>query len=547
MIIIIIIIIIILIEFKQTQSSSYHHSIMSTNGGIPPPKYVKKDGKMIRNPDYDAFMRESIERHKTNENSDNDSDSDNDNKKEQQILDCDGIEIPPKFVKHEKKTILNPEYVSYMKGGKQNRLTTECIKLNAITSIADLSKDFPLVDPEQPMQTLKCNPGARWIESHFGKMSEVYRVTVVEDGMLVADYRKEGIGPNDTFNLFSTTKGIMSMLIGVVIEQTDLTPQDTLEQVFQNNPNAWSRLQNKDKDKNKNTLEELEYTKSVTIHELLTMTSGLASMVGGVKGIFSMKELSVADAAGSDLPRALAAPQYNPKNRGTFHYMPSSNILSYVIKEKTGMSPLEFANMYVFPKLGINPHRMSWDSNAEGIETSYSQLKLTTYQMCKVGQLYLQDGYPSPRTVKPLFGDDWIDESHKKHVYGQGGFDHWYGYLWSLYDQDFHSNLQAGDIWCAPGFNGQLLAISRETNRVVAISRFPKPMNGETLVRFKKYAIKLLGKTMSYNTIENEKRELNCQIPIKYIRRRDGIMVLNPDYVDYRTEQKQQQRTKEQK
>eukprot|EP00533_Pseudo-nitzschia_delicatissima_P007656 CAMPEP_0116107230 /NCGR_PEP_ID=MMETSP0327-20121206/16107_1 /TAXON_ID=44447 /ORGANISM="Pseudo-nitzschia delicatissima, Strain B596" /LENGTH=39 /DNA_ID= /DNA_START= /DNA_END= /DNA_ORIENTATION= len=34
---------------------------MSTNGGIPPPKYIKKDGKMIRNPDYDAFMRERQE------------------------------------------------------------------------------------------------------------------------------------------------------------------------------------------------------------------------------------------------------------------------------------------------------------------------------------------------------------------------------------------------------------------------------------------------------------------------------------------------------
>jgi len=493
---------------------------------------------MIYNPEYDAYMRakQNKEEKDSEKEKQEETTATTNQTSVEKVFDSDGIEIPPKFVKQQGKMILNPEYVKYMKGEKSASTSPEFTKLNAITSIVDLSKDFPLADPENPVQTLTENPGARWIESNFGEMSEVYRVTVIEDGMLVADYRRQGVEPDETYNLFSTTKGIMSMLIGVLIDKTDLTPQDTLEKVFKDNPDAWLRLQN--------SPEELEYTKSVTIHELLTMTSGLVSMVGGVKGVFSMKELSVADAAGSDLPRALAAPQYNPKNRGKFHYMPSSNILSYVIKQKTGMSPREFADIHVFPKLGIHPNKMSWDTNAEGIETSYSQLKLTTYQMCKIGQLYLQDGYPSPRSMKPIFGDNWIEQSHKKHVYGQGGFDHWYGYLWSLYDRNFHSNLQAGDIWCAPGFNGQLLAISNETNRAVAISRFPTPMDAETLKRFKQYAIKLLGKTMCYNTIENKKRNLNCQIPVKYIRK-DGIMVLNPEYVEYMTERKKRSEEEE--
>ncbi len=452
-------------------------------------------------------------------------------------IDSDGIPIPPKFIRQRGKMVYNPDYISYMKGEKNpNKSTKEESKiLDVITDIVDLSEDFPYADQEHPMRTLRWNPGARWIYSNFGEISEVYRVTVVEDGKLVADYRKDGVGEDDTFNLFSTTKGIMSMLIGVVMERTDLTPQDTLEKVFENNPNAWTRLEN--------SPEELEYTKSITIHELLTMTSGLVSMIGGLKGVLSMKAFSVPDAAGSDLARALEAPSFNPKLRGTFHYMPSSNILSYVIKEKTGLSPLEFAHLHVFPKLGIRPHKMNWEANSEGIQASYSQLYLTTYQLCKIGQLYLQDGFPSPKALKPLFDDDWIDLSHQKHVYaGQGGFDHWYGYLWSHYDRDYHSNLQAGDIWCAPGFNGQLLAISRDTNRVVAISRFPKPMDGDTLVHFKQCAIKLLGKTMSYQMSGNDGSEsdgigdsassLPDGPPRKYIRQ-NGAMVLNQEYVDY--------------
>jgi CubicO group peptidase (beta-lactamase class C family) len=469
---------------------------------------------------------------------------------QEQEFDCDGIWIPPKYSRQRGKMALNQDYVTYMKGRQALSLSPTCTKLDAVTGLVDLSKDFA---PAGDQRALRTNPGAKWIDCVFGNTKEVRRVTVIENGKLVADFRKDGVGLDDTFNLFSTTKGVVSMLIGVVVDRTDLALDHTLEEIFRDNPTAWSRLAN--------SPEELAYTKSVTLQEIMTMTSGLTSVLGGVRGIMSMKELSVADAPGSDLARALAAPGYNPKNRGTFHYMPSSNILSYVIHEKTGMSPLQFATKHVFPKLGIHPSRMKWESNAEGIETSYSQLYLTTHQMCKVGQLFLQDGYPSPKSFKPLFGQDWVEASHAKHVFGNSGFDHWYGLLWSLYDRDYHGNQQAGDIWCAPGFNGQLIAMSRETNRVVAISRTPIPMDAETLVNYKKSVIKLLGKTMSYTNLPNESSNGNDNandktetrnnescvgVPKKYIR--DSTtrkMIVNPDYVEFMTDLQQKKKSDE--
>jgi CubicO group peptidase (beta-lactamase class C family) len=513
----------------------------------PPQKFIREDGKMIRNPEHIAYMRDNVglaRKRNDGEMIDEEAEAETGRAEQEQEetsipqhqhqpeIDSDGIPIPQKYIRRRGKMILNPSYVSYMKGTPS--LSTTSTKLNAVTDLIDLSDDFCCVDPEFPMRSLHCNPGARWIESCFGAMNEVRRVTVIENGRLVADFLNGGVEPDDTFNLFSTTKGVLSMILGAVIDRTDLTVDDTLGEIFQNNPHAWKRLEDHP--------DELAYTKSIKLEELLTMTSGLESMLGGTKGILSMKELSVADAPGSDLPRALAAPGYDPTLRGKFHYMPSSNILSYVILEKTGLSPGAFAHKHVFPKLGISKSSMSWETNSDGVETSYSQLHLTTHHMCKIGQLYLQDGYPSPRALRPLLADHWIEDSHSRHVHGEGGFDHWYGYLWALYDRSYHGNQQVGDIWCAPGFNGQLIAISRETQRVVAISRTPIPMDGETLADFKKSAIRLLSKTMSFEHHASNASPGNSTtatggdgdeiIPDTYIRK-NGRMVRNPAYIEY--------------
>jgi CubicO group peptidase (beta-lactamase class C family) len=373
------------------------------------------------------------------------------------------------------------------------------------------------------------NPGSRLMEMDFKQFKEVRRVTVIENGILVADYKQRGVSAHDTYNLFSSTKSITSMLIGILINLPDveLSVNDTLEDIFKNNHNyAWSRIKKEYSNNNNNNMNEYNYKKSVRLEEILTMSSGLKSMMGGYKGIINMKSVSVADAPGSDLPTSLAAPDYDPSIRGKFHYMASSNILSYIIKEKSGLSPREFADKYVFCHLGINHNLMKWDTNSDGIETSYSQLKLTTIQMCKVAQLYLQDGYYSPKCLIPLLSENWINSTQTKHIYGNAGFDHWYGYLWALYDKKYHKQHTIDDVWVAPGFNGQMIALSKETNRVVAISRLPIPMQCDDLIHYKKCVIKLLCPSRNYSQLTNGPEH----VPKKFIKWKGKKMIRNPEY-----------------
>jgi len=493
--------------------------------GIPDYYITDKRGIKIRNPEHVAYMKAKYSKSNNNEDNttssrelDNDDDNANDNdddndttKKKERPTGS-----PKKYLKDPNNGIVirNPAYDRYM--GLSAKQQTSTI-LNAVTGFVDLSRDFEM------QSNHLVNPGSRLLEMDFKKMKEVRRVTVIENGIVVADYRHHGVTPQDTYNLFSSTKSITSMLIGVLMDQPDieLKVTDTLGDIFKDNHQAWSRLRYIKP-------EEYDYKKSIRLEEILTMTSGLSSLIGGVQGLLHMQNISVADAPGSDLPTSLVAPQYDPAMRGKFNYMPSSNILSYVIKEKSGLSPREFADKFVFPKLGIEHHQMKWDRNTDGIETSYSQLKLTTIHMCKVGQLYLQDGYHSPTSFNPLMSEEWMTASHSKHVFDK--VYHWYGYLWCMYDRKFHHQQTLGDVWCAPGFNGQMIAMSRETNRVVAISRSPIPPLGGDTLRFKKAVIKLLSPTMCYKPLSAGPE---C-IPKKYVKNpRDGKMIRNEEYTRF--------------
>merc|ERR1712238_259009 len=170
--------------------------------------------------------------------------------------------------------------------------------------------------------------------------------------------------------------------MGVLLESKEynLTLTDTLGEVFSNNEEyAWSTIED---------VTEIRCKKGATIQELLTMTSGLTS--GASLNVFEegfMNPWDIPNSFGTDLPSSLSIPDCFAELRGNFSYMENSNILSYVIKEVTTLSPKDYADATLFPALGINATAWKWEANDEGIQTSFSQMRLTGRQMAKVAQL----------------------------------------------------------------------------------------------------------------------------------------------------------------
>merc|ERR1719162_365621 len=101
---------------------------------------------------------------------------------------------------------------------------------------------------------------------------------------------------------------------------------------------------------------------------------------------------------GGDLQSTLAWPVIDKEGEhGVFEYMYVWNILSYIIKEVTDLTPRELLAAEILPAIGIEDTDIEWSSldfsgESFEIEPTSRGMKLTTKQMVKIGQLVIQKG-----------------------------------------------------------------------------------------------------------------------------------------------------------
>lgn len=138
-------------------------------------------------------------------------------------------------------------------------LTSACSvhQVRSEVTVIDLSRDFQVGSLN--------NPGAKLIEEKIvSKIPQTRRLLVLERGKIVADYTRQDVDPDEVFILWSAQKSIDSLLFGLAIDFRNLTLDETLGDVFPDD-SLWGD----DPD--------AEYKKSITMFELLTMTSGLVA------------------------------------------------------------------------------------------------------------------------------------------------------------------------------------------------------------------------------------------------------------------------------
>ena len=145
----------------------------------------------------------------------------------------------------------------------------------------------------------------------------------------------------------------------------------------------------------------------------------------------------------------------DPSLEGTYHYVPAANIFSYMIQERTGMTPEEFAVDQVFTRLGITKDDYNWHTNEEGLTLGLHGLYMTTHAYSKLGMLYLQGGMINEN--ERLVEQSWIDRTF---TVGDENADVPFGYLWWI-DGD--------SIYCSKGFGGQRMCINTANDRVIVV------------------------------------------------------------------------------
>ena len=256
--------------------------------------------------------------------------------------------------------------------------------------------------------------------SQISNLSYIEGIVVVHNGEIVSESYYNGSSINQTFNIWSVTKSFTSTLIGQAIDQGYIDNQNT-------------------------TLNNLlltstqPYLENVSLHNLLSMSSGYADGFGYPYWV---------NATTTQLEwMSYTFP-------GLFFYNNSAcHLNSHVLYYATQMTPSEFANMNLFPYLGIeNPQ---WLDGYLNINDASASLELRLRDMIKLGQLYLQDGWSGEEQI---LSSEWIEQATSIKVETYFPEIPGYGYLWWL---------PPGEGYMAIGYGGQYIAVYPERGLVI--------------------------------------------------------------------------------
>ncbi len=220
-------------------------------------------------------------------------------------------------------------------------------------------------------------------------------ITIIRNDHIVADIYLNPLFPKDTKHIIhSCTKSVMSILIGIAIEQGCIQDINVriLDIFYDKRP---KQVDNR--------------LKTLSLEDLLTMQTGLHSQDSYLyewRGLFKMMNTDDWVEHILNLPM-----EVKPGQRFDYSNM-SSFLLSAIIAKTTGMDTFSFARKYLFDPLGIKD--IQWEQSPQGIHIGWARLRLKPHDMAKLGMLYLQKGKWDKQQVVPAH---WVDKSTTAHSF----------------------------------------------------------------------------------------------------------------------------------
>jgi CubicO group peptidase (beta-lactamase class C family) len=195
---------------------------------------------------------------------------------------------------------------------------------------------------------------------------------VIQNGQLLAEAYTAGNDQNGKYDAWSVTKSWSTMIIGYMVALGQVATNETLNDIF-NQDSDWIGV------------EQVAEKKTITLEELLTMTSGLTDSACGQSR-----------ASQESLQEVLNAVSFDASQRGRFFYLGRIHILAQIINRRSGLTPRQFVqNNGIFTKLGVAETDYEWTTFG-GVEGSAFGLQTNPQVMAKLGQLYLQDELAAP-------------------------------------------------------------------------------------------------------------------------------------------------------
>ncbi len=292
----------------------------------------------------------------------------------------------------------------------------------------------------------------------------ICQIVAIKNGRTVYSDYWHNFTPSDTLHVMSVTKSVVSLLIGIAIDQGFI--RDVEQPVLDFFPDYTAKRGEK-------TIQQ------VTLRHLLTMTAPYKYRSEPWTKVCTSPDWTVAalDLLGG---RRGITDEFRYSTLGI-------HILTGIITRTSGLKTVDFANQYLFGPLDIAPYsnyealtaeehktfilskeprKNIWFCDPQGVATAGYGLCISARDMAKLGQLCLNNGmYDGKRLVS----SSWITESTQSRLQSDEAFANMrYGYLWWRPDQDSHA-------YAALGNSGNVIYINPENNTVIAVAGTFKP------------------------------------------------------------------------
>ncbi|WP_322528172.1 serine hydrolase [Salinicola sp. LHM] len=278
------------------------------------------------------------------------------------------------------------------------------------------------------------------IAEQAGTLPRSHSLLVAVDGDTVIEEGFRGHETNETANIKSLSKALISALVGAAIDRgvIESVDQPVVELLGDRVPaDIDPRMSD------------------ITVGNLLSMQAGLESTSGGNYGAWVASSNWVSDA----LERPFVA---EPGGR-MLYSTGNSHLLSAALTEATGRSTLALARDWLGDPLGIAIP--PWTRDPQGIYFGGNEMGLTPQALLRFGEMIRQHGTRDDRT---LLSADWIERSWQPRTRSFFNGDD-YGYGW------FITRIAGQPVYYGWGYGGQLLYVVPSRAMTVVMTSDPTP------------------------------------------------------------------------
>jgi len=209
----------------------------------------------------------------------------------------------------------------------------------------------------------------------------LHSLMVLRHGHVVAEGWWDPYGPTHPHMLFSLSKSFCSTAAGLAVAEGKLSLDDTVLSFFPDEAPA-------------------DLGPSLTamrLRHLLSMSTGHDQDTTG----------RLRDGAGGDWVRAfLAQPVEHAPGTHFVYNSGATYMVSAIVQKVTGQTVLDYLGPRLFVPLGITGQ--TWESSPQGISVGGWGLNITTEDIARFGQLYLQKGVWRGERLLP---ESWVTEA----------------------------------------------------------------------------------------------------------------------------------------